>query len=1294
MADGSDDRSRSDVPPTLKTLGGAVLLGARPGGERFVVLEPGKPLALIVYLALAPERSAMRAHLLELLWADMPHEAAQHALRQTIWYIRRRAGDDLFTASPDRIVLSPLLEVDRHTFVDSVERRDFERAVAQYHGDFLAGFAMSGAGSASFEQWVDIERLHLRRLFVRSAELLVRRWLDEARFHDAQALARRVRDHDPLEESGWRLLLETLTAAGDAVTARVESDALLDLVAANRVDASPSTTAAIRIAQRGDSTSRGARQPPPLTAPLVGRGEDFAAIMRGWSRAKDGLATHVHVTGRTGIGKSRLLEVVEHRLRATRERVVIVRASIAGRDVPCGLAAEVARALAALGGALGVPPQTASALVALNPSLSSHYSAAPDAADGVESLRRRTLAVRELLSAVAEEQPLALLVDDVQWSDALSCKLLNGVIDGLARERVLIVTAGRSVGAIGGKLSTHITLESLTLDDVGALTRSAVRLPPEWTRQLTESLCTASGGSPALIMEILQRAADQGLLIRRGDGWAVSEPARLLESMAGSPTALRLAPLSAEEKRLLLVLAIAGVPLATSQLATVTNQQYDALLPRLVQLEIGGFAALDGHLWQLAEESLRKPTVDASPVHDVVAIHAAFAQALFEDRARLDVPGWQRLATHARAAGDTRLLAAAFTRFIEYRRQRGDRRRNLELAAALLDNASTGEEQRRLVRVLPLHVRAGVVTRARMATVVSAAAVTVALSGLAMSHVVKQASDGAIARVESTAVPRSLANDTAEEMCPSLSPDGNQAVYYWNREGSPGLYIKAVDGPARRLATGDAGHLEGCGYAKWSPAGHLIAFLARGNADSKNVWVISPDGGQPRLLTSASGIGLAWTPDGQSLAFVDRNSPGEPFSVFSIPVRGGPRRRLTTPPLGTFGDTYCAFSPDGRRMAIVRYSNLHQSDVFVMRVDDAETKGVERLTTGAPGMTGIDWSPDGRHIVFGSHQGLWKVPLTGARKPARVVAFGGGAFFPAFSRAVGRGGSIRLAYQSDITDVNIWRWELARREAKRISSSTLYDDFPTVAPGGDRVAFASNRTGENELWVANIDGSNPQQVTFHRGPVVTSPYWSPDGKNLAFSSEVGDNRDIYVIRPDGSESRRLTTAPSEETNPSWSPDGRWIYFRSNEAGVGQLWKVPANGGTPLRVTTGEALRGFPSPDGRLLYFVRSADGPGLWSVSVNGGRERFVLSDVRDGYWAVADSGIFFLVPRPEGSTVPAALKFFAFATGTVSTQPAPPGGWEYLLPGFSSAADGRFVLWTRLDSAVRDVMLIGTWTP
>ncbi|MFN2563491.1 MAG: hypothetical protein ABR499_00595, partial [Gemmatimonadaceae bacterium] len=296
----------------------------------------------------------------------------------------------------------------------------------------------------------------------------------------------------------------------------------------------------------------------------------------------------------------------------------------------------------------------------------------------------------------------------------------------------------------------------------------------------------------------------------------------------------------------------------------------------------------------------------------------------------------------------------------------------------------------------------------RRTGVVLVALVALAVTGLAVSRVLGRTSADAVTPGESSSVvPRPLANDAADETCPSLSPDGGRVVYHWNGR-DPGLYIKPVDGPPRRLATGEAGQLSWCGYAKWSPAGDLIAFLAKGDADSKNVWVISPAGGRPRLLTSASGIGLAWTPDGQSLAFVDRNSPGEPFSIFSIPLRGGQRRRLTAPPLGTFGDTHCAFSPDGRRLAVVRYWNRYQSDLLVMRVDEPETERVERLTTGSAGMTGVDWSPDGRAVVFGSHQGLWKVPLTGARRPTRVTAFTGGAADPSFSRAIGHGSSIRL----------------------------------------------------------------------------------------------------------------------------------------------------------------------------------------------------------------------------------------------------------------------------------------------
>ena len=545
-------------------------------------------------------------------------------------------------------------------------------------------------------------------------------------------------------------------------------------------------------------------------------------------------------------------------------------------------------------------------------------------------------------------------------------------------------------------------------------------------------------------------------------------------------------------------------------------------------------------------------------------------------------------------------------------------------------------------------------------------------------------------------VPQPLANDAADESCPSLSPDGSHVVYFWRRDDGPGLFIKPVGGgKANRLATGDVGDLADCGYPRWSPAGDSIAFLGRADAETKNVWVVSASGGKARRVTSATGIGLSWTPDGRSLAFVDRNSPGEPFSIYLIDLRGGQRKRLTMPPLGSFGDTYCAVSPNGRKVAIVRYASRHQSDLLVTGVDDAESGKLERLTTGSMGMEGVEWSPDGQFIVFGSNMGLWSVPAVGAhQEPTQFAAFEGGAWFPTFSRANADGAVHRLAYESAIVDVNIWRWDVAKREARRLAPSTWWEDFPAFAPDGGRAAFASNRTGANEIWTVDAEGSDAHQVTFHRGPVVISPQWSPDGERLAFSSQVGGNRDVYVVRPDGSQSTRITTGPSEDGNPSWSRDGRWIYFRSDQAGIGQIWKTQVPGGTPIRVTTGEASQAFESPNGTLLYFVRSANAPGLWSVPVNGGRETLVLPGVREGYWGISDKGIYFLTPVAVGSPESATLSVFDFASGRVSTLASPPTQGRKVLPGFSVSRDGRHVLWTQRDIELHDLMLIAPWRP
>jgi hypothetical protein len=169
---------------------------------------------------------------------------------------------------------------------------------------------------------------------------------------------------------------------------------------------------------------------------------------------------------------------------------------------------------------------------------------------------------------------------------------------------------------------------------------------------------------------------------------------------------------------------------------------------------------------------------------------------------------------------------------------------------------------------------------------------------------------------------------------------------------------------------------------------------------------------------------------------------------------------------------------------------------------------------------------------------------------------------------------------------------------------------------------------------------------------------------------------------------RLTSEPSQEENPSWSRDGRWIYFRSDRQDVAQIWKVPSAGGAPVRVTTGEASQGFESPDGKLLYFVRGTDAPGIWSVPVAGGKETLVLPDVREAYWGIADPGIAFVAP-PDSGTADSTLRFFDFSTRQISTLAALRGSaWT----GFAISRDARTAIWTAPDSSQSDLMLIDPW--
>ena len=534
---------------------------------------------------------------------------------------------------------------------------------------------------------------------------------------------------------------------------------------------------------------------------------------------------------------------------------------------------------------------------------------------------------------------------------------------------------------------------------------------------------------------------------------------------------------------------------------------------------------------------------------------------------------------------------------------------------------------------------------------------------------------------------------TGREQQPSFSPDGKQIAFSWNGEKGNNfdIYVKLVNSETRplRLTSDPAEDI----YPVWSPDGQQIAFV-RHEGPKITIITIPVLGGQERKLytgTSAFyslyefGNALSWSPDGKYLAFSGQPGPRKPNGIFLLSLETLETRQLTKPPEGFLGDSTPAYSPDGKLLAFVRGASSRDVEVYVMPADGGEPT---RLTFDNRSGRSLGWTGDSKSIVFSSwfYGGLllWRVNAAGG-KPEQLNV--GGEF--ASTLAVSRNGD-ELAYSQEFRDTNIWRIELngatARSSATKLISSTRQDYSPQYSPDNKRVAFTSGRTGNNEIWMSDADGQNPVPITSFGGPDVGSPRWSPDNQHIAFDSLAPGHRDIYIAATDGGLPRRLTGDKFDNVRPSWSHDGNWIYFGSNRTGDWQLWKAPVEGGEPIRITKQGGREGVESGDGKFLYYTKGFGVPGIWKVPVSGGDETNVLEGVYQGFWGLADKGIFFVNPN---ATPRALIQFFNFATGRVTKVAEIERELQLVYPSFGVSPDGKSLLFVQADSFESDIMLV-----
>ena len=274
----------------------------------------------------------------------------------------------------------------------------------------------------------------------------------------------------------------------------------------------------------------------------------------------------------------------------------------------------------------------------------------------------------------------------------------------------------------------------------------------------------------------------------------------------------------------------------------------------------------------------------------------------------------------------------------------------------------------------------------------------------------------------------------------------------------------------------------------------------------------------------------------------------------------------------------------------------------------------------------------------------------------------------------------------------------------RFSHDPGISEWPTWSPDGALLAFASNRSGNFEIYVRRVDGGHEIDVTNDPGEDF-QPAFSPDGNSIAFvstrSSRTGMIRtgaafgfqfrvfggDLWVVPSLGGQARRLA---ADANAPAWDSSGKRIAYVSGPESHRSILEIPVDGGAPRTILASaqsryEITRIHYSPDGRWISFETAPDGA-LFAVSAAGGAApRFLLPRAASHAWDAKNGRIVYLNQEPSGGT---RVETVAVSDGKVAGRPVPIAVMTGILRDTAIAADGRRIAIAELEGSLNLTLL------
>ena len=394
-------------------------------------------------------------------------------------------------------------------------------------------------------------------------------------------------------------------------------------------------------------------------------------------------------------------------------------------------------------------------------------------------------------------------------------------------------------------------------------------------------------------------------------------------------------------------------------------------------------------------------------------------------------------------------------------------------------------------------------------------------------------------------------------------------VLYWKGFFRGGLAATAFQNPTISSLT-STGDLR---LARISPDGHYLAYVSRQHG-LYSLWVrqIAIPSAVQIIPAGTDIIGdVTFTPDGNFVDYLAYPSQGVRGSVYQVPVLGGTPR-----PLIENSDTGVSFSPDGKRITYASYDvSAAKADLMEASADGSGARMIEsRKASVLLGSYQLaEWSPDGRHVAAvvleadskGQDAELVEIEVaTGKEKPMPVRRW---HQVNDFSWLPDGSGFLLAAQDKAETPVQLWIVSYPAGEVRKISNDLNEYWSASISANGRTIVSVQN-TDTSSIWVGSANAPDrAEQVITGRLDGMNGLAWTPDGR-IVYSGNHSVNWEIFRADADGKNVQQLTFDDWFHSGPTVCDGGHSLIYATNFEGVRHLWKLDLKNGISTKFTNG------------------------------------------------------------------------------------------------------------------------------